>query len=388
MSKPTTRPNNPNFSCGPCTKPPGWSLDTLKSAVLGRSHRSSLGKARLQEVIDRTRAVLAIPADYRIAIVPASDTGAVEMAMWSLLGARGTTVLAWENFSQDWAIDAKSQLKLPNLTLMEAAYGEIPDLAKVNFADDVVFAWNGTTSGVCVPNADWIPANREGLTICDATSAVFAMHLPWDKLDVTTWSWQKVLGGEAAHGMLVLSPRAVARLESYTPAWPLPKLFRMTSKGKLTEGLFKGETINTPSMLCVEDVLYSLKWAESIGGAAALVARSQANAAALDTWVQTTDWIDYLPVRADIRSTTSVCLKIVDPWFTALPDEQQAEAAKKLAGLVEKEGAGFDIANYRTAPSGLRIWCGSTVEAADLSALTPWLDWAYAEVKQSLAKAA
>jgi len=388
MSKPTTRPNNPNFSCGPCTKPPGWSLDPLKSAVLGRSHRSSLGKARLQEVIDRTRAVLAIPADYRIAIVPASDTGAVEMAMWSLLGARGTTVLAWENFSQDWAIDAKSQLKLPNLTLMEAAYGEIPDLAKVNFADDVVFAWNGTTSGVCVPNADWIPANREGLTICDATSAVFAMHLPWDKLDVTTWSWQKVLGGEAAHGMLVLSPRAVARLESYTPAWPLPKLFRMTSKGKLTEGLFKGETINTPSMLCVEDVLYSLKWAESIGGAAALVARSQANAAALDTWVQTTDWIDYLPVRADIRSTTSVCLKIVDPWFTALPDEQQAEAAKKLAGLVEKEGAGFDIANYRTAPSGLRIWCGSTVEAADLSALTPWLDWAYAEVKQSLAKAA
>ena len=388
MSKPTTRPNNPNFSCGPCTKPPGWSLDTLKSAVLGRSHRSSLGKARLQEVIDRTRAVLAIPADYRIAIVPASDTGAVEMAMWSLLGARGTTVLAWENFSQDWAIDAKSQLKLPNLTLMEAAYGEIPDLAKVNFADDVVFAWNGTTSGVCVPNADWIPANREGLTICDATSAVFAMHLPWDKLDVTTWSWQKVLGGEAAHGMLVLSPRAVARLESYTPAWPLPKLFRMTSKGKLTEGLFKGETINTPSMLCVEDVLYSLKWAESIGGASALVARSQANAAALDTWVQATDWIDYLPVRADIRSTTSVCLKIVDPWFTALPDEQQAEAAKKLASLVEKEGAGFDIANYRTAPSGLRIWCGSTVEAADLSALTPWLDWAYAEVKQSLAKAA
>jgi len=388
MSKPTTRPNNPNFSCGPCTKPPGWSLDTLKSAVLGRSHRSSLGKARLQEVIDRTRAVLAIPADYRIAIVPASDTGAVEMAMWSLLGARGTTVLSWENFSQDWAIDAKSQLKLPNLTLMEAAYGEIPDLAKVNFADDVVFAWNGTTSGVCVPNADWIPASREGLTICDATSAVFAMHLPWDKLDVTTWSWQKVLGGEAAHGMLVLSPRAVARLESYTPAWPLPKLFRMTSKGKLTEGLFKGETINTPSMLCVEDVLYSLKWAESIGGAAALVARSQANAAALDTWVQATDWIDYLPVRADIRSTTSVCLKIVDPWFTALPDEQQAEAAKKLASLVEKEGAGFDIANYRTAPSGLRIWCGSTVEAADLSALTPWLDWAYAEVKQSLAKAA
>ena len=388
MSKPTTRPNNPNFSCGPCTKPPGWSLDTLKSAVLGRSHRSSLGKARLQEVIDRTRAVLAIPADYRIAIVPASDTGAVEMAMWSLLGARGTTVLAWENFSQDWAIDAKSQLKLPNLTLMEAAYGEIPDLAKVNFADDVVFAWNGTTSGVCVPNADWIPASREGLTICDATSAVFAMHLPWDKLDVTTWSWQKVLGGEAAHGMLVLSPRAVARLESYTPTWPLPKLFRMTSKGKLTEGLFKGETINTPSMLCVEDVLYSLKWAESIGGAAALVARSQANAAALDTWVQATDWIDYLPVRADIRSTTSVCLKIVDPWFTALPDEQQAEAAKKLASLVEKEGAGFDIANYRTAPSGLRIWCGSTVEAADLSALTPWLDWAYAEVKQSLAKAA
>jgi phosphoserine aminotransferase len=388
MSKPAPRPHNPNFSCGPCAKPPGWSLDALKGAVLGRSHRSTLGKNRLQEVIDRTRAVLAIPADYRIAIVPASDTGAVEMAMWSLLGARGTTVLAWENFSQDWAIDAKSQLKLKDLTLMEADYGQLPDLSKVDFNTDVVFAWNGTTSGVKVPDANWIPTNRAGLTICDATSAVFAMPLPWDKLDVTTWSWQKVLGGEAAHGMIVLSPRAVERLESYTPPWPLPKLFRMTSKGKITEGLFKGETINTPSMLCVEDVLFSLKWAESLGGAAALIKRSEANAAALDKWVQSAGWVDYLPVRADIRSTTSVCLKIVDPWFTALGADAQAEAAKKIASILEKEGVAFDIASYRTAPPGLRIWCGATVEASDIAALGPWLDWAYGEVKQSLAKAA
>jgi phosphoserine aminotransferase len=388
MSKPAVRPNNPNFSCGPCAKPPGWSLDALKSAVLGRSHRSSLGKNRLQEVIDRTRAVLNIPADYRIAIVPASDTGAVEMAMWSMLGARAATVLSWENFSNDWAIDAKSQLKLKDLTLMDAPYGELPDLSKVDANSDIVFAWNGTTSGVRVPDAAWIPDDRQGLTICDATSAVFAMELPWAKLDVTTWSWQKVLGGEAAHGMIVLSPRAVTRLESYTPAWPLPKLFRMTSKGKLTEGLFKGETINTPSMLCVEDVLFSLKWAESVGGAKALVARANANAAALDKWVQSANWVAYLPSSAAIRSTTSVCLKIVDPWFTALGEDAQTEAAKKLVSLLEKEGIAYDIASYRTAPTGLRIWCGSTVEASDVAALGPWLDWAFGEVKQTLAKAA
>jgi len=388
MSTPALRPNNPNFSSGPCAKPPGWSLDALKGASLGRSHRSSVGKAKLQEAIDLTRKVLAVPADYRIGIVAASDTGAVEMAMWSMLGARGTTVLAWENFSQDWAIDAREQLKLPNLTVMEAAYGVLPDLSKVNFDDDVVFAWNGTTSGVRVPDGNWIPANRKGLTICDATSAAFAMDLPWDKLDVTTYSWQKVLGGEAQHGIIILSPRAVERLESYTPAWPLPKLFRMTSGGKLTEGIFKGETINTPSMLCVEDVIYSLKWADTLGGVKGLIARSLANATALDKWVQATDWVDYLAVDAKTRSNTSICLKIVDPWFTALPKDQQAEVAKKLASALEKEGVAYDIASYRTAPAGLRIWCGATVEANDVAALGPWLDWAYAQAKGAIAKAA
>ncbi len=388
MTKLTQRPANPNFSCGPCSKPPGWSLDVLKSALLGRSHRSAAGKTKLQDVIDRTRAVLDIPADYRIAIVPASDTGAVEMAMWSLLGPRPTTVLAWENFSQDWAIDAKEQLKIKDLTVMEADYGLLPDLGQVNPHSDIVFAWNGTTSGVRVPNGDWIQDDRQGLTICDATSAVFAMNLPWQKLDVTTWSWQKVLGGEAAHGMLVLSPRAVARLESYAPPWPLPKLFRMTSKGKLIEGLFKGETINTPSLLCVEDVLYSLKWAESIGGAKAMVARCNANAAALDKWVQSAGWVEYLTKDPAHRSTTSVCLRMVDPWFLSLSPDTQADIAKKLVSLLEKEGVAFDIASYRTAPLGLRIWCGSTVEANDIAALGPWLDWAYSEIKQSLTKAA
>lgn len=388
MTAPVTRPKNPNFSSGPCAKPPGWSLDALKGATLGRSHRSSAGKAKLQEAIDLSRKVLGVPADYRIGIVAASDTGAVEMAMWTLLGARGTTVLAWENFSQDWAIDAREQLKLPNLTVLEAPYGALPDLSKVNFDNDVVFAWNGTTSGVRVPDGNWIPADRQGLTICDATSAVFAMDMPWDKLDVTTYSWQKVLGGEAQHGIIILSPRAVARLESYTPAWPVPKLFRMTSGGKLTEGIFKGETINTPSMLCVEDVIVSLKWADALGGAKALIARSTANAAAIGKWVEKTDWVDYLAADPKTRSNTSVCLKIVDPWFTSLAKDQQAEIAKKLASVLEKEGVAYDIAAYRTAPAGLRIWCGATVEASDLEALAPWLDWAYAQAKQAQAKAA
>ena len=387
MSAPATRPRNPNFSSGPCAKPPGWTLESLKGATLGRSHRSAAGKAKLQEAIDLTRKILAVPADYRIGIVPASDTGAVEMAMWSLLGARGTTVLAWENFSQDWAIDAREQLKLPDLTVMEAAYGTLPDLSRVNFDNDVVFAWNGTTSGVRVPDGNWIPSERKGLTICDATSAAFAMDLPWDKLDVTTYSWQKVMGGEAQHGVIILSPRAVERLESYTPAWPLPKLFRMTSGGKLTEGIFKGETINTPSMLCVEDAIVSLKWAETLGGLNGLIQRSQANATALDQWVRATDWVDYLAIDPATRSSTSVCLRIVDPWFASLTKEQQAEIAKKLAGSLEKEGVAYDIASYRTAPPGLRIWCGATVEASDIAALGPWLDWAYAQAKGAVAKA-
>lgn len=388
MTKPQNRPQNPCFSCGPCAKRPGWSLENLKDGAFGRSHRGKLGKAKLEEVITRSHAILGLPADYRLAIVPASDTGAVEMAMWSMLGARGVTAMAWENFSNDWVIDVMEQLKLPNAQILKAAYGELPDLKSINWENDVVFAWNGTTSGAVVPNGDWIPGDRKGLTICDATSAAFAMDLPWDKLDVVTYSWQKVMGGEAQHGMLILSPRAVARLESYTPAWPLPKLFRMTSKGKLTEGLFKGETLNTPSLLCTEDALDGLKWAESLGGVKALIARTKSNAAALDKWVQKTSWVEYLTKDPTIRSTTSVCLRIVEPAFIALDAEAQAEAAKKIASLLEKEGVAYDIGSYRTAPPGIRIWCGATVETADLEALTPWLDWAWGEVKQSFAKAA
>jgi len=386
--KPEVRPANPRFSSGPCSKRPGWSLEGLKAACLGRSHRGAAGKAKLEEVITKSKQLLNLPEGYRLAIVGASDTGAVEMAMWSLLGARGTTVMAWENFSNDWVIDVVEQLKLPNATVMKADYGQLPDLKSINWENDVVFAWNGTTSGVRVPNGDWIPANRAGLTICDATSAAFAMDLPWDKLDVTTYSWQKVLGGEAQHGIIVLSPRAVERLESYTPPWPLPKLFRMTSKGKLTEGLFKGETINTPSLLCVEDALDGLNWAASIGGLHGLIARTNANAKALGSWVEQSSWVSYLAAAPEYRSTTSVCLKMTDPWFLGLSAEQQAEVAKKVASLLEKEGVAYDIAAYRTAPAGLRIWCGATVEASDLTALTPWLDWAYSEVKQSFAQAA
>ncbi|WP_439515543.1 phosphoserine transaminase [Oceanibaculum nanhaiense] len=386
--KPTTRPVVPYFSSGPCAKRPGWSPDALKDAALARSHRAKLGKAKLAEVIDRTRAILGVPADWRIGIVPASDTGAFEMAMWTLLGARGVDALAWESFGAGWVTDILKQLKLDDVRVIEADYGKLPDLGQVDFARDVVFTWNGTTSGVRVPDGDWIPADREGLTLCDATSAAFAMDLPWDKLDAVTYSWQKVLGGEAQHGMLILSPRAVERLESYKPAWPLPKLFRMTKNGKLNEGIFKGETINTPSMLCVEDQIDALRWAESIGGLKGLIARSQANLKVVEAWVANSDWAAFLPETAETRSSTSICLVIKDAWFTALPAEAQAAAAKKLAALVEAEGAGYDIGAYRDAPAGLRIWGGATVETSDIEALLPWLDWAYAQVKTEAAKAA
>ena len=386
--KPGVRPATPHFSSGPCAKRPGWSLQALTDAVLARSHRSKIGKAKLKRAIDLTRDVLEIPADYRIGIVPASDTGAVEMALWSLLGARPVTMLAWESFGEGWLTDVEKQLKLKDVTVLKASYGELPDLKKIDFNTDVVFTWNGTTSGVRVPNGDWIAANREGLTICDATSAAFAQTLDWPKLDVVTFSWQKALGGEAAHGMLVLSPRAVARLESYKPAWPLPKIFRMTKGGKLNEGIFEGETINTPSMLCVEDYLDTLQWAKSIGGLSATVARSDANAKALADWVAVTPWIAHLAKNANERSNTSVCLRVVDPAVTRLSLDDQAAFAKNLAGLLEKEGVAYDIAYYRDAPPGLRIWCGATVETGDIEALTPWLDWAFAEVKAALPKAA
>jgi phosphoserine aminotransferase len=380
-SRPNVRPNVPHFSSGPCAKRPGWSLDGLNRALLGRSHRSKPGKARLQEVISRSRALLGLPDDYRLGIVPASDTGAIEMAMWSLLGARGVDVVAFESFGSQWVTDAVKQLKLPDVRRIEAGYGQLPDLSQVSAGRDVVFTWNGTTSGVVVPNGDWIAAGREGLTLCDATSAVFAYPLPWDKLDVVTYSWQKVMGGEAQHGMLALSPRAVERLESYSPPWPLPKIFRMTKGAKLIEGIFTGETINTPSMLAVEDALDALKWAEGLGGAPALMARAQANFAAIDAWVAATPWVDFLAADPAIRSRTSVCLKIADPWCTALPAAEQAAVAKELAQLVEREEAGYDLGAYRDAPPGLRLWAGATVETADLQALFPWLDWAYAEVK-------
>lgn len=386
--KPANKPKNPCFSSGPCAKRPGWSLEALKDAALGRSHRAKLGKAKLAEVIDRSKKILGIPDDYLLGIVPASDTGAIEMALWSLLGARGVEVLAWESFGSGWGADCKNQLKLSNLTIHKAEYGKIPDLFKVNWDNDVVFTWNGTTSGVRVPSSNWIPDDRAGLAICDATSAVFAMNLPWHKLDVVTWSWQKVLGGEAAHGMIALSPRAVERLTTYTPAWPLPKIFQMSKAGKLIEGIFKGETINTPSMLCVEDALDGLKWSESVSGLAGLVARSESNLAAVEQWVSGSSWAGFLAEDPAIRSCTSICLKIVDPWFTGLSAEAQAEAAKKIASLLEKEGVAYDIGAYRDAPPGIRIWGGATVETGDIKALFPWLDWAWGEVKSSAAKAA
>jgi phosphoserine aminotransferase len=381
VAKPHSRPANPDFSSGPCAKRPGWSLEGLSGALLGRSHRAAGPKAQLAEVIDRSRAILGLPENWVLGIVPGSDTGAVEMAMWSMLGARGVDILAFESFSEAWATDVVKQLKLSDARVLSAPYGGLPDLAQVDPARDVVLAWNGTTSGVRLPHADWIAQGREGLVICDATSAAFAMTLPYEKLDVVTWSWQKVLGGEAAHGMLALSPRAVARLESYKPAWPLPKVFRLTSGGKLSAGIFRGETINTPSMLCVEDALDGLRWAEGIGGLPALIARSEANLAAVAAWVDRTPWVDFLADDPATRSCTSICLRITAPWFSALAPDEQAKAAKRLASLLDKESAAFDVASYRDAPPGLRIWGGATVETGDIEALLPWLDWAYAQVQ-------
>ncbi len=387
-AKPALRPNVPHFSSGPCAKRPGWTPQKLQDAALGRSHRAKIGKAKLKLAIELTREVLEVPAGYKIGIVPASDTGAVEMALWSLLGARPVTTIAWESFGEGWVSDIVKELKLKDVTKLHAGYGEIPDLSKADSASDIVFTWNGTTSGVRVPNADWISADRAGLTICDATSAAFAQALDWAKLDVVTFSWQKALGGEAAHGMLVLSPRAVERLETYKPAWPLPKIFRMTKGGKLNEGIFEGETINTPSMLCVEDYLDALKWAKSVGGLKALIARADANTKVLADWKAKTPWIDFLAKDTKIRSNTSVCMRVVAPGIASLTPDAQADFAKKLVALVEKEGAGYDFAHYRDAPAGLRIWCGATVEANDVALLTQWIDWAFAETKAQLPKAA
>lgn len=379
--KPSVKPANPCFSSGPCAKRPGWDFDAIKDAAIGRSHRSKIGKAKLEEVITRSKQLLGVPDNYVVGIVPASDTGAIEMAMWNLLGNRGVDVLAWESFGSGWATDIQKQLKLKDVRVFNADYGKLPDLAQVDTDRDVVFTWNGTTSGVCVPNADWIKSDRQGLTLCDATSAVFAMPLPWDKLDVTTYSWQKAMGGEGAHGVIILSPRAIERLESYKPEWPLPKIFQLTKGGKLIEGIFKGETINTPSMICVEDALDSLKWAEAIGGSAALVQRSQDNLAAIRDWVAKSSWAAFLAETPAITSSTSICLKIKDAWYTALPKEEQDAIEKKIVSLLDKEGVAYDIGSYRDAPAGLRIWGGSTVDTQNITALLPWLDWAFAEVK-------
>jgi phosphoserine aminotransferase len=379
--KPTRRPKRPHFSSGPCAKRPGWSPEGLRDAAVGRSHRAKLGKQKLAAVIDRSRKVLGIPDDYRLGIVHASDTGAFEMVLWSVLGARDVDVLAWESFGSGWVTDVTKQLKLEKSRTFIADYGELPDLSQVNFDHDVVFTWNGTTSGVRVPDDAWIPDDHEGLAICDATSAVFAMELPWKKLDVATWSWQKVLGGEAAHGMLALSPRAVERLESYAPPWPLPKIFRMTKGGKLIDGIFTGATINTPSLLCVEDALDSLAWVEKIGGRKLTIERSEANLASIARWVDRTPWVDFLAARKEIRSCTSICLQIVDPWFMGLSKEDRAAAAKKLVALLEEEGVAYDVNAYRDAPPGLRIWGGATVENEDIEALLPWLDWAFEQTK-------
>ena len=381
--KPTATPRVPHFSSGPCAKRPGWDVAALSDGAFGRSHRSKIGKFKLKDVIDRTRNLLGVPDEYRIGIVPASDTGAFEMAMWSLLGARGVDLLAWESFGSGWVSDVVKQLKLTDARVLEADYGQIADLSATDPKRDIVFTFNGTTSGVRVPDGDWIADNREGLTLCDATSAVFAMDLPWNKLDVTTYSWQKVLGSEGAHGMVILSPRAVERLESYRPPWPLPKIFRLTKSGKLIEGIFKGETINTPSMLAVEDVLDALKWAEHVGGLAGMIARSKANLAAVSAWVEKSDWAGFLAGDPALRSSTSICISASDPWFDGLSEGERRAAMKQIDSLLEAEGVAFDINGYRDAPPGLRIWGGATVEAADIEALLPWLDWAYAQVKQS-----
>ncbi|RAM53026.1 MAG: phosphoserine transaminase [Hapalosiphonaceae cyanobacterium JJU2] len=388
LTPPITKPNRPHFSSGPCAKRPGWSVSSLQDAYVGRSHRSEGGKVKLKEVIELSKQILGVPADYRLGIVPASDTGAVEMALWSLLGKLPLDILAWESFGQEWVKDVVDELQLSDTRILKAPYGSLPDLAQVDFSHDVVFLWNGTTSGVRVPNGDWIECDRTGLTICDATSAVFAMEIPWNKLDVVTYSWQKVLGGEAQHGVIVLSPRAVERLETYKPPRPLPKLFRLAQKGKLIEGIFQGDTINTPSMLCVEDALDGLKWAETIGGLPGLINRAQANLAAIAKWVEQSSWANFLAEKPETRSCTSICLKIVDAWFTELSPEQQGQCAKKLAKTLEKHQVAYDIASYRSAPPGIRIWGGATVETADIEALLPWLDWAYASVKAEMKEVA
>ena len=385
--KPSRRPERPNFSSGPCVKRPGWSPAVLGQALLGRSHRAPAGIAKLNAVLDRTRALLDLPADFRLAIVPASDTGAFEMALWSLLGARGVDVLAWESFGLGWELDVVKQLKIEDVRVLKADYGSLPDLGQVGSDRDVVFTWNGTTSGVRVPNGDWIATDRQGLTICDATSAVFLMELPWDKIDAASYSWQKALGGEAAHGMLILSPRAVARLESYTPPWPLPKIFRLTKDGRLNEDMFAGLTINTPSMLCVEDALDALAWVAEIGGVPAMIARSRANLAAFAAWVEDTAWVDFLAHDRATRSSTSICLKVVEPWFAALDEPDQWAVIKRVVALLEDEGVAYDIGAHRDAPPGLRIWGGATVALDDIEALLPWLDWAYGEVKATFARA-
>ncbi|PLZ93298.1 phosphoserine transaminase [Fischerella thermalis CCMEE 5198] len=388
LTPPTTKPRRPHFSSGPCAKRPGWTVSALQDAYVGRSHRSEGGKAKLKEVIELSKKILGVPADYRLGIVPASDTGAVEMALWSMLGKLPLDILAWESFGQEWVKDVVDELQLPDTRILKAPYGSLPDLSQVDFSHDVVFLWNGTTSGVRVPNGDWIASDRTGLTICDATSAVFAMDIPWDKLDVVTYSWQKVLGGEAQHGVIVLSPRAVERLQTYKPPRPLPKLFRLAQKGKLIEGIFQGDTINTPSMLCVEDALDGLKWAEGIGGLPGLISRSQANLAAIAKWVEQSSWAEFLAQKPETRSCTSICLKIVDPWFTDLSPEAQGQCAKKIAKILEKQEVAYDIAAYRAAPPGIRIWGGATVETTDIEALLPWLDWAYANVKAEMKVAA
>ena len=389
FSKPDIRPADPRFSPGPTSKRPGWSLDALADAAVGRSHRSPLCVAKLNDVCERSRAILGIPADYRIGIMPGSDTGAIEAAMWSLLGPRGVDVMAWENFGYDWITDVADELPLEDVRIMRAEYGAVPDLSAYDGSRDLVFTWNGTAAGACVPNGDWIPAGRAGLTLCDATSAAFAMDLPWDKLDAVTWSWQKVMGGEAAHGMLVLSPRAVERIKTHTPPWPVPKLFRLTKgERQFNEGIFKGATINTPSMLAVEDALDGLKWAESIGGLETLKARSQASKKVVDDWVAATGWVDFLIPDAGLRSCTSMCLVVADPWFQSLDEAAQRSAIGKLLALLESEGVAYDPTAYPTAPPGLRLWGGATVDTSDLAALLPWLDWGFAQIKNGLAKAA
>tara|TARA_B100000780_G_scaffold74570_1_gene50142 strand:+ start:442 stop:1593 length:1152 start_codon:yes stop_codon:yes gene_type:complete len=382
IDKPTTKPNNPNFSSGPCAKRPGWDIQNLKTDSLGRSHRAKLPKQRLAEVISLSKEILNLPRDYKVGIVAGSDTGAIESAMWSLLGKTGVETLVWESFGNDWAKDIKEQLKIKNLSIHKAAYGELPDFQKINFDNDIVFNWNGTTSGVCLPNGDWIPDNRKGLTICDATSAVFAMDMDWHKLDVITWSWQKVLGGEAAHGMIALSPKALERLSEYQPTWPIPKIFRLANNMKVIEGIFKGETINTPSMLCVEDAIDALNWIQSIGGSKGSIDKSQSNLQVVKTWVESKDWIDFLAKDSSTLSSTSICLKITDSWFLELPEDQQQLKIKEINSLLDKEQVAFDINAYRTAPPGFRIWGGATVESSDIETLLPWIEWGYQSIKE------